>query len=46
MRVRWNSIKPYKSLLRFSDGDTEFAKPVPNLLTLAVKEDFTDVEGV
>jgi len=30
----------------FSDGDTVFAKLVPNLLTLAMKEDFTDVEGV
>jgi hypothetical protein len=30
----------------FSDGDTEFVKLVPNLLTLAMKEDFTDVEGV
>jgi len=35
-----------KNLLSFSDGDTEFAKLVPNLLTLAMKEDFTDVEGV
>ena len=37
---------PPKIRLPFSDGDTEFAKPVPNPLTLALKEDFTDAEGV
>ena len=46
MRILWNSTKPSKIRLPFSDGDTEFAKPVPNPLTLALKEDFTDAEGV